>query len=59
MKKTIRFFVPVILCASFLTIGGCGDGGNTVIQPTEQYQPTETERANAEREAKEREAEQR
>ncbi|NND99066.1 MAG: hypothetical protein HKN47_17250 [Pirellulaceae bacterium] len=41
------------------SLTGCGESGNTVIQPTETYQPTEIEQANAAREAEEREAEDR
>ena len=54
MSKS-KIMLSAILCFAAFSLSGCGEQGNKVIQPTETYQPTEIERANAEKDAKERE----
>ena len=56
MKSWMQLLIPVF---AFLLIAGCGSGEPTVVMPTETYQPTETEQANAERDDADREAENR
>ena len=52
-----RIATALFLATAIFSFSGCGSEGNTVVQPTEDYQLTETEAANAEREDQEREAE--
>lgn len=54
MNRFQRLFLT-LLCVSVFV--GCGSGEPTVIMPTETYEPTEIEKANAELEATEREQE--
>lgn len=49
-------FLGLSLITSCVLLG-CGSDEPNVVLPTETYQPTEIERANAEREAAEREQE--
>ena len=56
MNRFQTFFLTLI---AFCVFVGCGSGEPTVVMPTETYEPTETEQANAELEAAEREQENR
>ncbi len=56
MKSWMQVLVPAF---AFLLFAGCSSSEPTVVMPTETYQPTEVEQANAEREAAEREQENR
>lgn len=51
-------FATLFFLAS-ATMIGCSEQGNQVIQPTETYQRTEVEQANAKRQDSEREANER
>ena len=54
-----RFLIAFAFLFLVAIVAGCGSSEPTVVMPTETYQPTEVEQANAEREAAEREAENR
>ena len=54
MNRFQTLFFTFIAVSFF---AGCGSGEPTVVMPTETYEPTETEQANAELEATEREQE--
>ena len=55
LRRSSSLICIAIVFAACLT--GCGPSEPSVVMPTEEYQPTEVEQENAEREAIEREQE--